>query len=201
MLSPRQILDDPIKVRPSEKLSGTPPQIRLPQQLVPSPIRCLTSLSRMLRFWSAISTLTEHVENANVLGWKNDDPCVAAGELQKALRSDSGRIDSTYRKYLEAAIVSILVRPASSIAEQNGISAMCSVLKLTEEGKDEDPDEKSDDSPPFNLSALSSVVADIKRKIQNIPDASALLSVAMKYDDRSVPVKIASSLHDQYIEV
>jgi hypothetical protein len=51
------------------------------------------------------------------------------------------------------------------------------------------------------LSALSSVVADIKRKIQNIPDASALLPVAMKYEDGSVPAKIASSLHYQYIEV
>jgi hypothetical protein len=93
----------------------------------------------------------------------------------------------------------MLVRPASSIAEQNGISAMCSVL--TEEGKDEDPDETSDDSPPCHLSALSSVVADIKRKIQNIPDASALLPVAMKYEDGSVPAKIASSLQDQHIEV
>jgi hypothetical protein len=128
-----------------------------------------------------------------------DDRCVAAGELQKALGSDSGRIDSTNRTYLEAAIGSMIVRPASSIAEQNGISAMCSVL--TEEGKDKDPDEKSDDSPPCNLSALSSVVADIKRKIQNILDASALLPVAMKYEDGSVPAKIASSLHDQYIEV
>jgi hypothetical protein len=82
-----------------------------------------------------------------------DDRCVAAGELQKALRSDSGRIDSTNSKYLEAANGSMLVRPASSIAEQNGIWAMCSIL--TEEGKDEDPDEKSDDSPPFYLSALS----------------------------------------------
>jgi hypothetical protein len=56
------------------------------------------------------------------------------------------------------------VRPANSIAVQNGIFAVCSVL--TEEGKDEDPDEQSDDSPPFNLSPLSSVVADIKRRIQ-----------------------------------
>jgi hypothetical protein len=101
-----------------------------------------------------------------------DDRCVAAGESQNALGSDSGRIDSTNRTYLEAAIGSILVRPASSIAEQNGIWAMCYVL--TEEGKDKDPDETSDDSPPCHLSALSSVVADIKRKIQNIPDASAL---------------------------
>jgi hypothetical protein len=128
-----------------------------------------------------------------------DDRCVAAGELQKALGSDSGRIDSTNRTYLEAAIGSRIVRPASSIAEQNGISAMYSVL--TEEGKDKDPDETSDDFPPCNLSALSSVVADIKRKIQTIPDASALLPVAMKYEDGSVPAKIASSLHDQYIEV
>jgi hypothetical protein len=81
------------------------------------------------------------------------DDRVAAGKLQKALGSDSGRIDSTNRTYLEAAIGSILVRPASSIAEQNGIWAMCYVL--TEEGKDEDPDETSDDSPPCNLSALS----------------------------------------------
>ena len=51
------------------------------------------------------------------------------------------------------------------------------------------------------LSALSSVVADIKRTIRNMPDASALLSVAMKYEYGSVPAKIASSLHDQYIEV
>jgi hypothetical protein len=57
------------------------------------------------------------------------------------------------------------VRSANIIAEQNSISAVCSVL--TEEGKDEeDPDEQSDYSPPFNLSPLSSVVADIKRKIQ-----------------------------------
>jgi hypothetical protein len=118
---------------------------------------------------------------------------ISAGELQKALRSDSGRIDSTNRNYRKAAIGSILVRRASSSAEQNGISAMCSVL--TEEGKDEDPDEQSDDSPPFNLSALSSVVADIKRTIQNIPDESALLSVAMNYEDGSVPAKIASSIH------
>jgi hypothetical protein len=128
-----------------------------------------------------------------------DDRCVAAGESQKALRSDSGRIDSTNRKYLEAANGSMLVRPASSIAEQNGISAMCSIL--TEEGKDEDPDEKSDDSPPFYLSALSSVVAEVKRKVQTIPYASALLPVAMKYEDGRVPAKIALSLHDQYIEV
>ena len=72
---------------------------------------------------------------------------------------------------------------------------------VVDEMKHEDPDEKSDDSPPFNLSALSSVVADIKRTIRNMPDASALLSVAMKYEDGSVPAKIASSLHDQYIEV
>ena len=32
-------------------------------------------------------------------------------------------------------------------------------------------------------------------------DASALLFVAMKYEDGSVPAKIASSLHDQDIEV
>jgi hypothetical protein len=129
-----------------------------------------------------------------------DNPCVAAGELQKALRSDSGRIDSTNRTYLEAAIGSILVRPASSSsAEQNGISAMCSVL--TEEGKDEDSDETNDDSPPCHVSALSSVVADVKGKIQTIPDALALLPVAMKYEDGSVPAKIASSLHDQHIEV
>jgi hypothetical protein len=84
-----------------------------------------------------------------------NDPCVAAGELQNALHSDSGRIDSTNRTHthLEAAIGSMLVRPASSIAEQNGIWAMCSVL--TEEWKDEDPDETSDDSPPCHLSALS----------------------------------------------
>jgi hypothetical protein len=128
-----------------------------------------------------------------------DDPCVAAGEFQKALRSDSGRIDSTNRTYLEAAIGSILVRPASSIAEQNGIWAMCSVH--TEEGKDNDPDETSDDCLPFILSALSSVIADIKRKIQNILDASALLPVAMKDEDGRVPAKIASSLHDQDIVV
>jgi hypothetical protein len=93
-----------------------------------------------------------------------DDRCVAAGELRKALRSDSGRINSTNRTYLEAAIGSILARPASSIAEQNGIWAMCSVL--TEEGKDEDPDETSDDSPPCHLPALSSVVADIKGRFK-----------------------------------
>jgi hypothetical protein len=40
-----------------------------------------------------------------------------------------------------------------------------------------------------------------KRKIQNIPDASALLPVAMKYEDGSVTAKIESSLHDQYMEV
>jgi hypothetical protein len=97
-------------------------------------------------------------------GQMMDDRCVATGELRKALRSDSGRIDSTNRTYLEAAIVSILVRPASSIAEQNGIWAMCYVL--TEEGKDEGPDDKSDDSPPCNLSALSSVVADIKGRFK-----------------------------------
>jgi hypothetical protein len=34
-----------------------------------------------------------------------------------------------------------------------------------------------------------------------MPDAPALLCVAMKYDDGSVPAKIASPLHDQYIEV
>mgnify|MGYP003487360625 CR=1 FL=1 len=61
------------------------------------------------------------------------------------------------------------MRPASSIAEQNGLSAMFSVV--VDEMKHEDPDEKSDDSPPFNLSALSSVVADIKRTIRNMPDA------------------------------
>jgi hypothetical protein len=31
--------------------------------------------------------------------------------------------------------------------------------------------------------------------------AWALLSVALKYEDGSVPAKIASSLHDHYIEV
>jgi hypothetical protein len=51
------------------------------------------------------------------------------------------------------------------------------------------------------LFALSSVGADIKRTIQDIPDASALLSVAMKYENGSVPAKIASSLLDQDIEV
>jgi Acetyl-CoA carboxylase, central region len=34
-----------------------------------------------------------------------------------------------------------------------------------------------------------------------MPDAPALLSVAMKYEDGSVPAEIASPLHDQYIEV
>jgi hypothetical protein len=74
-------------------------------------------------------------------------------------------------------------------------------LFSTEEGKDKEPDETSDDCLHFNLSALSSVVVDIKRKIQNIPHASAFLPVAMKYEDGRVPAKIASSLHDQYIEV
>jgi hypothetical protein len=59
----------------------------------------------------------------------------------------------------------------------------------------------SDYSPACNLSALSSVGADIKRTIQDIPDASALLSVAMKYEDGSLSAKIASSLLDQDIEV
>ena len=118
---------------------------------------------------------------------------------KKSPASGLGRIGSANRNDLAAAIGSILVRPANSIAEQNGISAMFSVV--VDEMKHEDPDEKSDDSPPFNLSALSSVVADIKRTIRNMPDASALLSVAMKYEDGSVPAKIASSLHDQYIEV
>jgi hypothetical protein len=82
---------------------------------------------------------------------------------------------------------------------QSRMAYLRCALFSTEEKKDEDPDEKSDDSPPCNLSALSSVVADIKRKIQTIPDASALLPVATKYEDGSVPAKIALSLHDQYI--
>ena len=51
------------------------------------------------------------------------------------------------------------MRPANSIAEQNGLSAMFSVV--VGEMKHEDPDEKSDDSPPFNYSTLNSVVANI----------------------------------------
>ena len=62
------------------------------------------------------------------------------------------------------------MRPANSIAEQNGISAMFSVV--VDEMKHEDPDEKSDDFPPFNLSTLRSVVADSKRTIRYMPDAS-----------------------------
>ena len=66
----------------------------------------------------------------------NDDPCVAAGELEEARPSVSGRISCTICKYLEAAIGSILVQPANSMAERNGLSAMCFVL--TEERKGED---------------------------------------------------------------
>jgi hypothetical protein len=127
----------------------------------------------------------------------NDDPCVAAGEWQIALRSDSGRSDSTNRKYLEAATGSILVPPANSIAEQNGISAMCPVL--TEEGKDEDPDE--DDSSPFNLSALISVVADIKRTIQSCRMHRLYYPLQWSTRTEAFRPRLHSPLHDQYIEV
>jgi biotin carboxylase/acetyl-CoA carboxylase carboxyltransferase component/biotin carboxyl carrier protein len=190
-------LDDPTKVRRSEKFTGKLPQFGLPQAIGTKPHQkfdvALKNVELLVRGFDADRTSLKTLMNLI------DDPRVAAGELQEALSSLSGRISSPIRKDLEAAIGSILMRHASTIAEQNGISANCSVL--TEEGKDEDQDERSDDSPPFDLSALSSVVANIKRTIQNIPDASALLSVAMKYEDGSVLAKIVSSLLDQYIEV
>ena len=56
---------------------------------------------------------------------------------KKDLRSDLGHIGSADRKYLAAAIGSVLVRPANSIAEQNGLSAMFSVVvdEMKHEGK------------------------------------------------------------------
>jgi Acetyl-CoA carboxylase, central region len=48
---------------------------------------------------------------------------------------------------------------------------------------------------------MSSVDPVINRTIQNIPYASDLLSVAMKYKDGSVPAETVSSLLDEYIEV
>jgi hypothetical protein len=167
--------------------------------LVLSPIRGLTSFSRMLIVWSAISTRSNVVENVDELRWMNNDPCVAAGELQKAPPSVSGRISSTSRKYLEAAIRPILVRPASIIAEQNGIFAMCSVL--IEEGMDEDPDEKSDDSPPFISSDLSSVVPDIKRTILSRQMHRLYFPLQLSTRTEAFRSRLHSPLHDQYIEV
>jgi hypothetical protein len=57
--------------------------------------------------------------------------------------------------------------------------------KKEEEGRRYNPDEKSDDYPPFDLSALSLVVYSM-RTIQHIPDVLALLSVSLKYKARSV---------------
>ena len=54
---------------------------------------------------------------------------------KKSPASGLGRIGSANRNDLAAAIGSVLVRPANSIADQNGISAMFSVV--VDEMKDE----------------------------------------------------------------
>jgi hypothetical protein len=62
----------------------------------------------------------------------------------------------------------------------------CTLLSQKKEGRRYDPEEKSDDSPPVDLSALSSVGVDRMRTIQHIPDVLALLSGSLKYKAGSV---------------
>lgn len=188
-------LDDPSKVRRAELFDGSLPNFGPPQAAGSKPHQIFNaareSSELLLRgFDGDSSSLNRLIELI-------DDPAVAAGELQEALSSLSGRIPEETFKEIEAVIQSI--------------AASCAEINLYTEGRDEtellDEVHSSDVKAAkrlyrnFDLSGLSNAVAVIKKCLQHVPQAGDLLAIAAKYEDGSVLAPTICSLLDAYLDV
>jgi biotin carboxylase/acetyl-CoA carboxylase carboxyltransferase component/biotin carboxyl carrier protein len=201
-------LDDPSKVRRAELFQGSLPRYGPPQAPGSKPHQIFNAarntVELLLRGFDADSmALGRLVELI-------DDPRVAAGELQEALSSLSGRIPAEAQRTVASAIDLILnncevldsgldvgggsgrgMNSSSSLAEcveeTGGDTSRVSSVKLLYR--------------TFDLSHVATAVFTIKKCLHDLPQASALLTVAAKYENGSVLAPTICSLLDLYLEV
>jgi biotin carboxylase/acetyl-CoA carboxylase carboxyltransferase component/biotin carboxyl carrier protein len=190
-------LDDPSKVRRSELFTGSLPDYGPPQAPGSKPHQvfsaALENVELLLRGFDAdLSSPSRLVELI-------DDPRVAAGELQEALSSLSGRIPPRAMGAAEAAIASILANCREEVEQWSG-----DVLAA---GGTDSADRAEDAAAPkhlyhpYQLSFLTGAVAAIKDCLQDLPHAVDVLRVASKYEKGSILASTVCSLLDQYLEV
>lgn len=200
-------LDDPSKVRRAELFKGSLPRYGCPQAPGAKPHQLFNSardtVELLLRGFDAdgesLGELVEHI----------DDPRVAAGELQEALSSLSGRIPPEAQKVVEDAIELILANceEVESGYFANSMAATVHSPFNSMDGLDEVGGDTSRGAAvkqlyrTFDLSFVASAVATIQKSLQDLPQAADLVHVAAKYDNGSVLAPTICSLMDMYLEV
>lgn len=200
-------LDDPSKVRRAELFKGSLPFFGSPQALGSKPHQLFNSardtVELLLRGFDAdpqaLGQLVERI----------DDPRVAAGELQEALSSLSGRLPQETFEEVERAIDLILANCDELESEQdpNGTSSHSSLPSAQAEGGEDTGGEMSRGSTvkqlyrTYDLSFVRSAVGTIKKCLADSPQAIALLTVAAKYEHGSVLAPTICSLLDIYLDV
>lgn len=194
-------LDDPTKVRRSEKFTGALPKFGPPQAPGAKPHQLFRAARKevglLLRGFDADRTAIDRM-----IGLA-DDPRVAAGELQEALSSLSGRIPPESAEEASSAIDSILAASAQETTSLATTDApeMQSLPSVNEM----DVDPTITKSPVCverpGRSAVASAVSRIKKAVPATADAAPLLAVATKYEHGGVFSRTMSAVLDEYIEV
>lgn len=199
-------LDDPSKVRRAELFKGALPLYGSPQALGSKPHQLFNSarntVELLLRGFDAdpqaLGQLVERI----------DDPRVAAGELQEALSSLSGRITQDAYEEVEGAIDLILAN-CNEIESQLYVKGTSS-SSLSSAHFDSLEDAGGETSRgatvkqlyrTYDLSFVTRAVGTIKKCLADLPQAVALLTVAAKYEQGSVLAPTICSLLDVYLDV
>lgn len=192
-------LDDPTKVRRSEPFKGSLPAYGSPQALGSKPHQvfnaALENVELLLRGFDADQSALRRLLALI------DDPRIAAGEIQEALSSLSGRIPPEASAAVETALASIM--------------AECEEIMQTavsEAPVDDNPDEQIVQGTKesgtanslyhmYDLSVVKTAVVSIKKAVQDLPQAAQLTAVATKYEKGSILSSTVCALLDSYLEI
>lgn len=195
-------LDDPSKVRKSEKFHGNLPSFGPPQADGSKPHQvfacALKNVELLLRGFdanrSSLKTLMDLI----------DDPRVAAGEFQDAVSALAGRIPVAVWNEVNDAISFIWENCSRSELQSTLKASADDSSTVTKHDQSESPLEGNDCQALSQLSCITHVAAAasrIKNCVHDVPQASSILSLAVKYEDGTILSKTATSLLDLYLEV
>lgn len=188
-------LDDPSKVRRSEKFKGNLPNFADPQITGAKPHQRFNAAIREVRH--LLQGFDARLDSMEDLMNSFDDIRVCAGEVRETLSSLMGRVPSSLAEKVNSELNTMLQQANDSDVEMdvniNKLSS-CFSLHTISEGSVKD-----------SWAAQSKCISGTMRRIlifcQGVPEASELKEVASKYVNGSIFAASVSGLLDHYLEI
>lgn len=188
-------LDDPTKVRRSEKFKGNLPNFADPQITGTKPHQRFSTAIREVRH--LLQGFDARLDSMEDLMNCFDDARVCAGEVRETLSSLMGRVPSGLAERVDSELNTMLQQTSGSDVKSDGnaeILTSCFSLHNTSKGSVKDSWVAQSDS-------ISKAMRQILTLCQGVSEASELKEVASKFSNGSIFAASVSSLLDHYLDI